>query len=247
MDSGARIVLALASLGQLSSCVALSSEPWTRFREGAVTMELSTGLNDQRVDIAVEGQTGSLQEFDASQSVDLRTEYLIGVRAQTFVTDGWSVGGGLEWWRHKSAHADFDEFDVHTDPFGYLRYLLSSRYLFPAVGPGRFQRLRPFVGGDVFYVADLDADLTIDYPDDPSATEEVRFEGHGFYGYSLGAGLALLASDATLIEVGGRWSQNLSASDDEIVLNPPVGAPSRMDASIDPEGWSLYVSLTYSF
>ena len=31
--------------------------------------------------------------------------------AQTFVTDGWSVGGGLEWWRYKSANAHFDQFD----------------------------------------------------------------------------------------------------------------------------------------
>jgi hypothetical protein len=171
---------------------------------------------------------------------------MIGARGQSFVTDAWSIGGGLEWWRQKSIgrlrrarHAE--------RPFGYLRYLVCSRYMFQPLGPGRFQRVRPFVGGDFFYVSDLDVDLSFDYPNDPSATEDVKFEGHGFYGYSLGAGVAVLASDDTLLEVGGRWSQNLSESDDSILLHPPAGQPSQMNASLDPEGWSLYVSLTYSF
>jgi hypothetical protein len=247
MSRRPRIVLALAVLAEASSCVALNSEPWTRFRAGAATMELSTGVTEQNMNVSLEGESGALGPFDASQSVELESEYLIGARGQSFVTDAWSIGGGLEWWRQKSAKADFDEFDMRSDPFGYLRYLVSSRYMFRPLGPGRFQRVRPFLGGDFFYVSDLDVDLSFDYPNGPSATEDVKFEGHGFYGYSLGAGIAVLASDDTLLEVGGRWSQNFSESDDSILLHPPAGQPSQMDVSLDPEGWSLYVSLTYSF
>jgi hypothetical protein len=242
-----RTFLVLAVLAQVSSCMALTSEPWSRFRTGAPTIELSTGVSEQKLDVALEGKSGTFDPFDGSQSTDLESEYSIGVRGEAFVTDDWSIGGGLEWWRQKNTTVDFNEFDLHTDPFGYLRYMLSSRYLFPTFGPPALQRVRPFFGGDLFYVSDLDVDMTVDYPSDPSASEKVKFEGHGFYGYTLGTGIAFLAADNTLLEVGGRWSQNFSASDDQILLHPPLGQPSQMETSLNPEGWCLYVSLTYAF
>jgi hypothetical protein len=247
MQTIARTCLVIFALQHAASCVALTSEPWSRFRAGAATVEIAAGGSQHEAEVEIEGETGSLAGVLGSETEKLKSEYLIGARGQKFVTDSWSVGGGLEWWRHKSATFDFGDFSFRNRPFGYLRYLLSSRYLFPAPGWGRLERVRPFAGAEVFYVSDLDVDIDVEYDADPSANEEVEFEGHGYYGYDLGAGLAFLAADDTLVELGCRWTQNFSPSDDIVELDPPGGSPSRVATDIDLGGWSLYVALTYSF
>lgn len=247
MQTIARTCLVCFALLHATSCVTLTSEPWSRFRAGAATVEIATGVSEHEAEVELRGETGSLAGTTTSGTEKLSGEYLIGARGQSFVTDAWSIGGGLEWWRHKSATIDLGDFSFRNHPFGYLRYLLSSRYLFPAPGAGRLQRVRPFAGAEVFYVSDLDVEFDVEYDAGPQANEDVEFEGHGYYGYDLGAGLAFLAADDTLIEIGGRWTQNFSPSDDVVVLDPPGGTPSSMATEIDLGGWSFYVALTYSF
>ena len=207
-------------------------------------MDLSTGLAEYKADVVLRGRD-ALAGRSGSQSVELESEYLISARGRGFMTDNWLLGGGLEWRRFDLSPVEIAGLRLNGDSFTNLKYVLDTRYFLPTLaGGGRLQRVRPFLGAEVFYVSDLDMDFLIEYED--ASSEEGTYKGHGYYGYGLSGGLALQVTDDTLLELGGRWEQNFGGSDATVQLNPP-GGESEARVEIDPEGWVFFAELSYSF
>jgi hypothetical protein len=229
------------------ACLPLQAEPWAYFREGDVTVDLSTGLSKFDADVLLRGRD-SLAGTEGSKRSKLEPEYLIAARGRSFVTDHWLLGGGLDWSRYRLPGTEIAGLRVSGEPFSVTNYVVDTRYLFdPLAAGGRLTRMRPFLGAEVFYVADVDIDFQVGYGDAANTTESIPFRGHGYYGYGLVGGVAVQLTDDTLLELGGRWAQNFGGSDAEVLANPPGGGPSSLLIEFDPEGWLFFLELTYSF
>lgn len=227
----------------LPACTTLEAEPWFWFGKETNFARLKLGSSNVDADVTLTGVEGSLDGSVEETSASLDAEYALGVSVHRFLTDSWSVGGELGWRRFDLEPFDALGAEINGDPFSDMVFSLGTRYFFEPWFASR--RLRPFVGASLGYVVSLETDLEVTY--DENNSETVRFDGDAYYSATGQLGFAYLLQDDIFVEIGAAYELPLDPSEDGISIDSPFSGASDLEAEIEPEGLSYFISLNYSF
>jgi len=233
----------VASLGLVStSCESLQHEPWAYFPAGARTAGVSAGWPFFGADFRVTGKDGGLLEgYSGDGDIDYDTNYAVGAKADYFLTANHVIGARIDWREFEPETVDLNGFTFEADEFVSMSFVLSGRYLFPAIGAE--SRWRPFLGGELSY-QEAEVDFQVD--SETTDPESVRFDGSGFYNLGATTGLMTLLSDETLLEIGVLRQWPMTASEESVSFGDPLD-PSGADFELEPSGFMVYFAVSVAF
>ncbi|QDU68485.1 hypothetical protein Pla86_35810 [Planctomycetes bacterium Pla86] len=227
----------------------LQREPWHPLRGGSFALAVKPALFD---DYTLEGDfvadtPGGLQQ--ATDSGDVLGKFGVAVRADWHMTDRWSMGVGADLRKYVVRDLNpIDQLDIRVDDVQSLQYYWALRHQFQPFASSR--RLRAYGQAILswFPTTDIGFDVTTPIPDEPAIRIDTK--GEPYWLGALGTGLLYQWDDHVLLELGVLREWALTPIEADLTVEFGPGGPGfeiPFEASLKPEGWIVFVGLSYTF
>ncbi|MEM8709338.1 MAG: hypothetical protein AAGG01_00185 [Planctomycetota bacterium] len=253
--------LPLAVVACLTSCNLIQKD--IAFEEdftGKHVFGVSSGWAFVEADVDLSNGTGPLANpviggsDVGSSTTDLEPVFGLGLKYFHYITNNWLLGIILE-------HRIFDpeptrplSADVDIDDFGTNHIIIDGRYQFDPID--RAKRLRPFVGIQLGFVPEVNADGEVRYEPIsalglPATTENIELNGDAFFTLGFVAGASYLVRENMTFDFGAFYEFALNPTEDTLVLDPydggPLGDASEYDGELLESGLYLTAGLSWFF
>lgn len=222
----------------------LHGTPWSHMGQGSFSLATTFAEGLYEADVKVIGSSGPLVPSLGKDTAKLTTKYGGNLKLEYFVTDNWTLGGGVSF-----THLDPSPIRPLTaviagDEFDSLRYLFLTRYWFDPLGEeGRW---RPFLSLILSYIPELKLNATVLYP--TGDFERIRIDGDSYATLGMSGGVSYLIWDDFSVDLGLYLETSLGHSVGTILLTPPGGGgPGTLEFQVDTTIVFAFFGFTFFF